>query len=203
MNERPHVEPIVDPAHPFGPVVAQFDDSVERLLDRLRGRPVPDRLFYSLSALADMSLLWVLAAAARGLRPGPRRPDLAFATMAGLGIESLVVNQGVKRLFRRHRPHHHDEQPHALRRPTTSSFPSGHATSAFFAATVFTADTPRQAPVWFGLATLVALSRPYVRVHHASDVVAGAGIGMVAGTAALAGARRVLGRRRGNVARTT
>jgi undecaprenyl-diphosphatase len=35
--------------------------------------------------------------------------------------------------------------------------------------------------VWYLIATIVALSRVYVRIHHASDVVAGAGVGAVLG----------------------
>jgi undecaprenyl-diphosphatase len=43
----------------------------------------------------------------------------------------------------------------------------------------------RSAPVWFGLAGIVALSRPYVRIHHASDIVAGAALGLGLGRLAV------------------
>ena len=33
-------------------------------------------------------------------------------------------------------------------------------------------------PAWYGLAAIVAASRIHVRIHHASDVVVGAGIGL-------------------------
>jgi undecaprenyl-diphosphatase len=39
--------------------------------------------------------------------------------------------------------------------------------------------------MWFGLAGIVALSRPYVRIHHASDVVAGAALGLGLGRIAV------------------
>jgi undecaprenyl-diphosphatase len=35
------------------------------------------------------------------------------------------------------------------------------------------------APGWFALASLVAASRVYVRMHHTSDVVGGAVLGLV------------------------
>ena len=77
-----------------------------------------------------------------------------------------------------------------MRRPSTSSFPSGHASSAFFAATLLIArDGRRSAPLWLGLAGVVATSRAFVRIHHPSDVVAGAVVGLLLGQAALAAQR--------------
>jgi undecaprenyl-diphosphatase len=66
---------------------------------------------------------------------------------------------------------------HRLRQPRTSSFPSGHASSGFFAAAILSRTAPRLRPLWYAAAILVALSRPYVRIHHASDVLAGAVVG--------------------------
>ena len=102
---------------------------------------------------------------------------------AAMGIESAVTNGPVKSLFRRTRPVHdlvEGPLPYGMRRPITSSFPSGHATAAFTAA-VLLADRNR-AP-WYALATVVAGSRVYVRMHHASDVVVGAAFGLAFGHA--------------------
>jgi len=65
---------------------------------------------------------------------------------------------------------------------STSSFPSGHATSAFTAATLL-AGGPAT-PLWYGLAASVAASRVYTRMHHTSDIVAGAALGVALGTIA-------------------
>ena len=70
---------------------------------------------------------------------------------------------------------------HGLRRPITSSFPSGHATAAFCAASLLGGG-----PGWYALATTVAATRVYVRLHYTSDVVAGACFGLALG----AGLRR-------------
>ena len=59
----------------------------------------------------------------------------------------------------------------------TSSFPSGHASSAMAAAHLLSKRSPRLRPAIYLLAGIVATSRVHVQVHHASDVIAGAAIG--------------------------
>ena len=69
------------------------------------------------------------------------------------------------------------------------SFPSGHTTAAFAVAATVTSETRRVwpeatwfvAPVMYGGATLVGLSRMYHNNHWASDVVLGAAIGTFSG----------------------
>ena len=59
--------------------------------------------------------------------------DEAIRLALALGAESALVNGVVKSAFRRERPIHDADQPHQLRQPLTSSFPSGHASAAFLA----------------------------------------------------------------------
>ncbi len=161
-----------------------FDEWADAQLERLRGHPVADAVFTTASEAGDFSMIWHLVGAARGLTSNTRA-DQAFVLSALLGVESLVVNQGIKRLFRRTRPTEAGDPRYPVRKPSTSAFPSGHASSAFFAATVLTAwSGKRMAPVWFGLAGVVATSRAYVRIHHPSDVVGGAAVGLALGAAA-------------------
>ncbi len=110
-----------------------FDALAARGFGRLRGVAVLDRTFYAASALGDHSLIWHAIGAVRALG-GNRQTAEALRLSAVLGVESVVVNVGVKSMFRRTRPIHTAARPFALRRPLTSSFPSGHATSAFCAA---------------------------------------------------------------------
>ena len=161
-----------------GPV-ERFDAAVDRGLDHLRGHAVADRVFYGASALGDHSMIWVMLAALRGLRSDE---DWHAAVRAGAGIaaESAIVNLGIKSLFRRTRPRHEQPRPYKLRTPLTSSFPSGHATAAFCAAALLSDRDPWW-PVYYAAAAVVATSRVYVRVHHASDVAAGVLVGAALG----------------------
>jgi membrane-associated phospholipid phosphatase len=160
--------------------VRRFDDAVDRGFQRLRGHPLADRVFYGASAVGDHGLIWVMLGALRGLR-GDHHWRAAVRVGAGVGLESVLVNLGIKSLFRRGRPVVDEPRPYPLRIPLTSSFPSGHATSAFCAATLLADGDPGLAPLYYGAATVVALSRIHVRIHHASDVAGGVVIGLALG----------------------
>ncbi len=159
--------------------VARFDARADAALERLRGNPVADRVFYGASSVADHSLLWLLLGGLRGLRS---EHDWWAALRVGAGVfaESALVNVGIKSVFRRARPPWEVDRPFRLRQPRTSSFPSGHATAAFTAAGLLADDDPLW-PAYYALAVVVATSRVYVRIHHASDVLAGAVVGIVLG----------------------
>ena len=173
----------------FGPAIDAFDERVDGMLEQVRGNPNIDRLMTAATDSGEYSAIWHLASLVRGIIT--RRPDQVVALAIGIGAESLIVNQGLKRLFRRERPTTSGDERFEIRTPVTSSFPSGHASSATFAAiTLVGWDGKRSAPLWVTLAALVATSRPYVRIHHASDIVGG----VIAGATMGIIARRIFGR---------
>jgi undecaprenyl-diphosphatase len=168
----------------FGPAIERFDRWADAQLERLRGNRLADTVFATATALGDFSLIWHLSNLARGLTGGRRTAQVPALALA-IGAESLLVNQGLKRLFGRQRPTVDGDPRFPVRRPLTSSFPSGHASAAAFSATLLTGwDGRRSAPLWWGLAAVVATSRAYVRIHHASDVVAGMATGAALGLVA-------------------
>ena len=161
--------------------IRRFDTTIERVFDAVRGQPLVDRVFYTASELGNHSLIWHLLATAQGVRRGG---DLAGTVrlVAIMGLESAIVNGPVKSMFRRQRPVHDGPRPFQLRQPRTSSFPSGHASAAAVFAVVAGEDDPL-APAYAVLATLVGASRVHVRIHHPSDVVGGAAVGVALGLA--------------------
>jgi undecaprenyl-diphosphatase len=161
-------------------VITRFDAAVDGFFERrLRGRQVADRLFYSASALGDFSLIWHLLGGVRGLR-SDREADAAIRLSVCLGLESALVNGALKGLIPRTRPSNRRARPLRLRLPSTTSFPSGHASAGFTAATLIT-DAGGSRAVWYPLAAVVGLSRVHVSIHHASDVAAGAVVGVALG----------------------
>lgn len=97
--------------------------------------------------------------------------------MAARSVDSVVTSslaaEVLKKTTREQRP---DGSGH-------SSFPSGHATAAFAAATMQSEYHPIQTPAWMIGASLIAASRVKLHRHYVHDVVAGALLG--AGTSEL------------------
>lgn len=66
-------------------------------------------------------------------------------------------------------------------KPTYDAMPSGHTATAFALAEVLAQQYPRYKWYFYGTATVVGISRIYVNAHWASDVLAGAAIGIYSG----------------------
>jgi membrane-associated phospholipid phosphatase len=148
--------------------------------------PQLDVAFRRLSTVADHSRLWIGMAAAMALLGGSHGRRAAFEGMLAIGTTSAVVNLGIKPLARRRRPTREEPAPFAGRyvpMPQSTSFPSGHAASAFAFAYAVSRELPRLAVPIGLLAGAVAHSRVHTGVHYPSDVVIGSILG--AGTAAM------------------
>jgi len=177
----------------FGPAVDAFDRRVDALLEQVRGNPIADKLFTTASHVGEFSMIWHALSLGRGVARGRRDHVVVLAVL--IGAESLIVNQGVKRLFKRTRPTTEGDDRLKVRKPSTSSFPSGHSSAAAFAATMLTAwDGRRWGPAWYSVAGVVGVSRAYVRIHHASDVVGGFATGKLLGLVGRRLARAVMAR---------
>jgi membrane-associated phospholipid phosphatase len=160
--------------------LARFDDAVDAFFEaHLRGRAVADVVMYGASALGEHSFIWLALSGVESWRAGLGWEGLSRAG-AALGAESLLVNGLIKSVFKRRRPTEVRSRPLPLRIPLTSSFPSGHASAAFFSAALLRRPGAPW-PLYYALAVVVSASRVHVGIHHASDVVGGAALGMVLG----------------------
>lgn len=145
--------------------LARLDDLGMRHASRAR-RGWLTRLFVPYTTAGTVGLPWLAAGAAVG-------HALAVAVAV---VVAAVASGLLKHHWRRRRP---DVIPVLVRHPRTTSFPSGHAATGAAAACALIAVAPQLAPLWIGMATLMAASRVYVGVHWPTDVAAGIGLGVL------------------------
>lgn len=106
----------------------------------------------------------------------PRATLAAFGAVAAAGLAVTIL----KELFDRSRPPVSGIDAVGVI-PASASFPSGHAATAFAAAVAVGMFYPRLRRPLLALAAVVALSRVYLGVHYATDVLAGSALGVLLG----------------------
>jgi membrane-associated phospholipid phosphatase len=182
---------IWDPATPFGATLEAVDRAFEQTFAVLRGRRGLDAAAAVVSNLSDYGVIWPLVAVVKARRPAAR--GQAVAALGAAGVSSLLVNKALKAIFRRQRPRTAEggtQHGLTVRTPRSSSFPSGHTLASFCTAVVL-AEAPSQAVTFLGFASGVALSRIHLRAHHATDVLAGAAVGLGLGLVVRRSVRRL------------
>ena len=75
--------------------VDDFDSAVDTGWELLRSSEALNRLFYVASAVGDFSVIWhILNITQKIINPSRKRSVVRLAIL--IGIESLIVNQGIK-----------------------------------------------------------------------------------------------------------
>jgi undecaprenyl-diphosphatase len=141
--------------------------------------PTLDRGFAALSRAADQSKLWIGVATLLATN-GVRGRRSAVDGLASIVVTSAVVNLMLKPWGRRRRPDRLAHQVPIARHvdmPRSTSFPSGHAASAFAFASGVAHELPAAGVPLQAGAALVAYSRVHTGVHYPIDVIAGAVVG--------------------------
>jgi undecaprenyl-diphosphatase len=144
------------------------------------------------TVLGNGGWIWLFLS---GLLMIPKKTrDIGVTALEALATCAILTNLILKKLIDRTRPYDALEQLQILiRKETDSSFPSGHTSASFAAATVYA----KMGGFLLGipgylLASLIAISRLYVGVHYPSDVIAGMGVGIFSAGATMRGKARVL-----------
>jgi len=109
--------------------------------------------------------------------PGISKNDKKFIIVFTLSFltTAFLVNYPLKNFFHRPRPN----QLISTTCPTDFSFPSGHAATAFAAATVLTFFDKKRRFFYSTIAFLIAYSRIYLGCHYFLDVLAGGVVGII------------------------
>lgn len=136
-----------------------------------------DPFMLFLSYLGDNGLLWITAGVVFLLFSKTRR--LGVCLLFSLLINLVIVNISIKPLVARMRPFEYVKDISLLiPKPTDYSFPSGHTSSSFAAATSVFLHSRKLSLIAFALACLIGFSRLYLYVHFPTDVFCGALFGI-------------------------
>ncbi|MCQ2466740.1 MAG: phosphatase PAP2 family protein [Clostridia bacterium] len=139
-----------------------------------------DKLMVFVTKTADMGTVWIVAALIMMLvEPGFKE---GYTLLIALLLAIMIGNVIIKNIVRRNRPFFHKEYKLLIKQPRDYSFPSGHTLSSFTAATVIFLTNPWCGIIAFIYASLIALSRLYLRVHFFTDVGVSLVLGIVLGT---------------------
>lgn len=158
-----------------------------RLLQWLRETfscPAMDGLMRAVSTLGNAGIIWIalgLALVVAGVRRKEWR-ETGILLLLCIGAGAVVCNLILKPWVNRIRPYDLLGYADTLLVPPLgdASFPSGHTTACFAAATAIYAKNRFWGRIAYAFGVLMGFSRLYLGVHFPTDVLAGAVIGTVA-----------------------
>lgn len=153
-------------------------------LDAIQGirTPFMDSFMTAVSRLGNGGQIWFLLSLLLIASRKKKSQWAAIHICLSLIISFLIVNTILKPWIGRVRPF--VSRPDLLLlvgTPKDPSFPSGHTSSSFAAATAIYAWNKKWGRIAFGFAALMGLSRMYLYVHFPTDVLAGVFFGITSG----------------------
>lgn len=141
--------------------------------------PLMDWLMVFFSRIGDSGLIWIIITLVLLIPKKTRRYGLTCSL--SLVFSLLLCNLGLKPIVMRERPFTGKEMELLVAVPQDFSFPSGHTSSSFAAATALSTHGRSWGIPAYILAVLIAFSRLYLYVHFPSDVLVGAVVGIICG----------------------
>lgn len=160
----------------------QIDLSIFYFINHSLSNPLFDKFFVFITDVKNWFITYLVLYLILIIKGGKRGRIsaliLIFLIVASDQLSSVVL----KNLFGRIRPCNVLNDVNLLVGCTNSfSFPSSHAVNNFATAVFFGKLYPKYKWILLIVASLIALSRPYVGVHYPSDILGGAIIGSLLG----------------------
>ncbi len=144
--------------------------------------PILDKFMIFISALGDKGFFWIAIGVIFLLLGLKNRGWLnrGLLVLLSLGLNALFCNILLKPMVNRTRPYDLYEYIPMIPPVGDPSFPSGHTSASFAAATALYAMDRKWGIAAYIFAAVMGFSRLYVGVHFPTDVLAGAALGVAA-----------------------
>ncbi|MDD3223144.1 MAG: phosphatase PAP2 family protein [Clostridium sp.] len=159
-------------------LIQQFDNLILISIKNNMHGYIADKIMIMSTDLGNMAIAWVVIAIA--LIISKRYRKVGVMVLAALLLSTILGEVILKNLVKRPRPCFYIPQVDMIiKKPTSYSFPSGHAMSSFAAAGVISKYLKKYAVVFYVLALVIAFSRLYLYVHYPTDVIVGIILGII------------------------
>jgi undecaprenyl-diphosphatase len=135
-----------------------------------------DAVFSFLSLTGFSLIIWILFFIAYLIFEEKRDKKFLIYFLLSFFTTVIIVNYVLKNVFQRERPYVAKSLTTAVC-PNDFSFPSGHASSAFVGAVIFSRFDKKRRWYYYSTAFLISYSRIYLHCHYLGDVIFGALIG--------------------------
>ena len=144
-----------------------------------------DKMMPLISRIGDISTIWLIVAVIFLLIPKYRKYGILI--VLAILLAAFTGEVVLKNLVERVRPCNMNTAfPMLIPRPTDFSFPSGHTSASFAAATIIWKAKRKFGIFALLLASLIAFSRLYLYVHYPTDILAGMVLGLLCGLTVIA-----------------
>ncbi|MBD5088573.1 MAG: phosphatase PAP2 family protein [Clostridiales bacterium] len=163
---------------------------------------VLDHAMMFITSLGNGGLLWIFISIMLISIPTIKRETMeekrkrkicGIMVLVSLAVTAILGNLIIKNIIQRPRPFQVDTSVIPLIYPREYSFPSGHTSSSFAAATTLFFYSPKRGSFAFFIAGLIAFSRMYFFVHFPTDIVGGMVLGIFCAVLVYYGQKRYFG----------
>lgn len=165
--------------------IQRIDDKVINGIIKYRS-PFKNKIMIAASTAGNLGAIW-FAICIPFLLYAPWRAT-GVNIIVSMAITQLMCEVILKKIVRRERPVWKlADEEQLVQRPKYYSFPSGHTTASFAVIAVAVLRCSFETACFVSFCgVMISFSRVYLRVHYLSDVIAGAILGFMFGSASVA-----------------
>ena len=132
-----------------------------------------------ITMMGNLGIIWLVISVLMLLKVEDR--IIGISVILALILTTIIGEGIIKHIVKRNRPFQNYEDELLINKPITYSFPSGHTASSFAALAVFLQMNGKLGLIMSPIATLIAFSRIYLKVHYPTDVIFGIVLGITCG----------------------